>query len=106
MPCTFGMITAMTRVDAATRATSSPVCPGSTSAALAAGAADARRTGDDVDLVAGVGEGTEISLEVRPWSLVVVGRLRDHVRHQVGFLIDRDAGLVVAVGGRTHVAAG
>ena len=56
---------------------------------ITARASHACRSGHNVDFAAGIGLRAQISLEVRPRSLIVRRRLRNHVRHQVSFLIDR-----------------
>ena len=73
-------------------------------AAVGAGAACADAAGDDVDLVGGQ-QRAEIVLQRRPRTLIVVGGLRHHVRHQERRLIDRDGRFLVAVRVGHHVAA-
>src|SRR6185503_20889750 len=73
--------------------------------AVTSSAADASRAGDDIDFVSEIGLSAEVALEVSPRSLIVIRGLGDHVCHQVSFLIDGNAVLIVAVSVGRHVPA-
>ena len=110
MPWMFGIMTAIVCVAHETRAMSSPSAFGITSATfhVCAGTATctvrdrhghahrcsrpaaADAACDDIYLVAGASQVAQVNLERRPRTLIVIGRLSDHVRHQERRLIDRD----------------
>ncbi len=71
---------------------------------IAAGAAGSRWTSNDVKLIRRRQCAQEV-FQIRPWSLIVVGRLGHHVRHQERCLVDRDRSLLVAIRVRGHVTA-
>src|SRR6266481_5020656 len=76
-------------------------------AAIEAGSTNAQRSGDDIHLLSAANSQhtPEVVFKIGPRSLIIIRSLRNHVGHEICFLIDWDTIFVIAVGVRSHMAA-
>src|SRR5690348_16302122 len=74
---------------------------------VAARATNTKRTGNDKKFLASIlcSKSSEVIFHIGPRSLIVVGSLWNHVRHQIRFLVDRYTTGFIPVGVWCHVSA-
>src|SRR6476646_4749019 len=70
---------------------------------VGSGPANTKWSRHDIHFVLSTNQSSKIVFHVGPWTLIVVRSLRNHIRHQVSFLVDGNAVLVIAIGIWSHV---